>query len=83
MARGALRIGWMELLGATLLAVGLAGGWLGWRGGMVFAGVTALTAIQGAWCVQRIGGITGDTMGANTEVCETRVFVVLLGLGEG
>ncbi|MFL5356569.1 adenosylcobinamide-GDP ribazoletransferase [Archangium sp.] len=73
-------LGWMELLGATLLAVGLAGGW---RGGMVFAGVTALTAIQGAWCVQRIGGITGDTMGANTEVCETRVFVVLLGLGEG
>jgi adenosylcobinamide-GDP ribazoletransferase len=76
-------VGWMELLGATLLALGFAGGLLGWRGGVVFAGVTAVSAIQGAWCMQRIGGITGDTMGANTEVCETLVFVVLLGLGEG
>lgn len=76
-------VGWMELSGATLLALGMTGGLLGWRGGVVFAGVTAVTAIQGAWCMQRIGGITGDTMGANTEVCETLVFVVLLGLGEG
>lgn len=29
------------------------------------------------------GGMTGEKMGANTEVCETWVFVVLLGLGEG
>ena len=56
---------------------------LGWRAGVIIVGVTAVSAIQGAWCMQRIGGITGDTMGANTEVCEALVFVVLLGLGEG
>jgi adenosylcobinamide-GDP ribazoletransferase len=40
-------------------------------------------ALLGAWCLKKIGGITGDTMGANTEVCEVRVFVVRLGVGEG
>jgi adenosylcobinamide-GDP ribazoletransferase len=67
----------------SLLALGVAGGLLGGRAGVIIGGVTAVTAIQGAWCMQRIGGITGDTMGANTEVGETLVFVVLLGLGEG
>jgi cobalamin 5'-phosphate synthase/cobalamin synthase len=76
-------VGWTEFVGATLLALGLVLGLLGWRGGVVFAGVLAVTALQGAWCLRRIGGITGDTMGANTEVCEVLVFVVLLGLGEG
>ncbi|HEX5753802.1 MAG TPA: adenosylcobinamide-GDP ribazoletransferase [Archangium sp.] len=76
-------VGWTEWVGATLLVLALAVGVLGWRGGVIFGGVTVVSAIQGAWCMQRIGGITGDTMGANTEVCETLVFVVLLGLGEG
>lgn len=57
--------------------IGVVGG----RGGVVLAGVTAVSALQGAWCMKRIGGITGDTMGANTESCEVLVFVVLLGLG--
>ncbi len=35
------------------------------------------------WGDDGIGGMTGDTMGANTEVDETRVFVVRLGSGEG
>ncbi|PTL81370.1 adenosylcobinamide-GDP ribazoletransferase [Vitiosangium sp. GDMCC 1.1324] len=76
-------VGWMEWVGATLLTLGGVGGLLGWWGGVVFGGVTAVSAIQGAWCKTRIGGITGDTMGANTEVCEALVFVVLLGWGEG
>ena len=43
----------------------------------------AVSALQSAWGMTRDWGVTGDTMGANTEVGETRVFVVLLGLGEG
>ena len=77
------QVGWTEWVGATLLALAVAGGLLGFRGGVILGGVTAVSAMQGAWCMRRIGGITGDTMGANTEVCETLVFVVLLGLGEG
>ncbi len=76
-------VGWTEWVGATLLALGLALGLLGWRGGVALAGVAAVSALQGAWCLKKIGGITGDTMGANTEVCEVLVFVVLLGVGEG
>lgn len=70
-------------MGTTPLALGVAVGLLGWRGGVIMGGGTVVSAIQGAWCMQRIGGIKGETMGANTEVCETWVFVVLLGLGEG
>jgi cobalamin synthase len=45
------------------------------------AGVAAASALQGAWGLKKIGGMRGDTMGANTEVCEVLVFVVLLGMG--
>ncbi|AKJ07634.1 adenosylcobinamide-GDP ribazoletransferase [Archangium gephyra] len=72
---GALRGG----LRVLARAVGVLGG----RGGVILGGVTAVSAIQGVWWMQRMGGMTGETMGANTEVCETWVFVVLLGLGEG
>ena len=77
------REGWMDLLGTTLLALGLTWGLLGSQGGVVLGGVASVSALQGAWCMKRMGGITGDTMGANSEGCETRVFLVLLGLGEG
>jgi cobalamin synthase len=53
------------------------------RGGVALAGVAAVSALQGAWGLKKLGGITGDTMGANTEACEVRVFVVLLGGGVG
>jgi cobalamin synthase len=43
--------------------------------------VACVSLLQGAWCVRKIGGITGDTLGANTEVCEALVLVLLLALG--
>jgi cobalamin synthase len=35
---------------------------------------------MGLWFRRRIGGVTGDTMGANTELSEAVVLVVAVGM---
>jgi adenosylcobinamide-GDP ribazoletransferase len=69
-------VGLFELLGATAIAGGLAFGLDGLRGGIFWAGCSALSTFNGMWCRERIGGITGDTLGANTELCEALVWVM-------
>jgi cobalamin 5'-phosphate synthase/cobalamin synthase len=69
-------VGWTELVGASVIAAALSFGLLEWR--QVFAVwvvIAALTAFNAYLCRGKIGGITGDTLGANTEICETAVFV--------
>jgi adenosylcobinamide-GDP ribazoletransferase len=74
-------VGAVEIAGATLLAAG--GAW--WLGGMRAVvcglGVIGASAIGALVCARRIGGITGDTLGANTEICEALVYVVWLACG--
>jgi cobalamin 5'-phosphate synthase/cobalamin synthase len=74
-------VGWTEVVGATAVALGVALGLLGWRGAAMMGLVALVSALQGAWCMKKIGGITGDTLGANTETCETLGLVLLLALG--
>lgn len=75
-------VGWMEVVGATVLALGLCLGVLGpVRGAAAVVLVACVSALQAAWCMKKIGGITGDTLGANTEVCEALVLVLVLALG--
>ena len=62
------------------VAVALALGLLGWDGA-VAAGMTVVVAAAGglasrAW----IGGVTGDTLGAVTQVAEIGVLALLVGL---
>jgi adenosylcobinamide-GDP ribazoletransferase len=40
--------------------------------------VTLVTACFGLYCNRRIGGITGDTLGANVELCECATLLVFL-----
>ena len=40
----------------------------------------ALVALLSRWCVQRIGGYTGDTLGATQQVAEIGCYVALLGI---
>lgn len=66
----------VEVLLSSLIAVGLAL-WLGpWRG----SAILAVTAIASVWNARlsrkKIQGITGDTLGANVEVCEALVLAV-------
>jgi adenosylcobinamide-GDP ribazoletransferase len=73
-------VSWTEVVGATLLA-GLATWELaGWRGAACAGVVVAVSALAALVCLRRIGGVTGDTLGANAEVCETAVFVMAVAL---
>jgi cobalamin synthase len=40
--------------------------------------VIALSFLFGSYCRRRIGGITGDTLGANSQLCECAALVTLL-----
>jgi adenosylcobinamide-GDP ribazoletransferase len=69
-------VGWTELIGATAITTALIYFLIDWQGGArVWLVVIALTFINARFCLKKIGGVTGDTLGANTEVCETAVLI--------
>jgi cobalamin synthase len=62
------------------VAAGLAAGLLGWDG-LIATGSAALTAlVVGLGCRAWLGGVTGDTLGAATQLAEITVLVVLAGI---
>lgn len=67
-----VRIVEVLLSGFTTVALAL---WLGvWRGGTILV-VTIIASLWNAHlCRKRIQGVTGDTLGANVEVCETLIL---------
>ncbi len=69
-------VGTFELVGATAIAGALASTLAGVHGLIFWAGCSALSTFIGLWCRERIGGVTGDTLGANTELCEALVWVL-------
>lgn len=73
-------VGRRELLGATAIAGTLTVLVLGWRGVVCWLAVCVVTFVNARWCLRRIGGLTGDTLGANTEVSEAVVLVVATAL---
>jgi cobalamin synthase len=40
--------------------------------------VAAVSAAFGFYCRRRIGGITGDTLGANLQLCESAALLAFL-----
>jgi len=49
---------------------------VGWLAGLTALLVCAATTGWNAmWCMRRIQGITGDTLGASVELCEALVLV--------
>lgn len=72
-------VGAREVVGATLIAGVGAVALLGWQGVAMWGAVMVMTALQARWCVRKIGGITGDTTGANIVACETLVYVLAVG----
>ncbi len=49
-----------------------------WRRWLAGAAVVVVSAAFGFYCNHKIGGITGDTLGANLQLCECAVLVVFL-----
>lgn len=69
-------VGWRELIGATAITAILIFALVDWqRGAKIWLIVVAITMIIARLCHRKIGGVTGDTLGANTEICETAVFL--------
>jgi len=72
--------GWRPILESTLAMTILVGtAWLtvGIAGLVAGAVVVMVTALFAYWCRRRIGGITGDTVGAASEIAEMVVLVTL------
>ena len=70
----AQHIGALEIVVSSATAVALAVWLSGWQGGAAL-GVTAMASLVIAvLCMRKIGGVTGDTLGANVEICEALVL---------
>jgi len=71
-------VGTTELIWATVLVIGVTAFNGSWHGFACLAAVAITTSWFGRFCYRKIGGVTGDTLGANIEICEC--VVLLLGL---
>ena len=74
-SRVAQKISWISLLSGTLVAFGIAAPFL--RGTLLWAGATTvlITAVTGAYYQRRLGGITGDCLGATIQLAEIGVYL--------
>jgi cobalamin synthase len=68
------------VVGATVLALGLTIGLTGVRGVAALATVAVAGAALAEVCRRRVGGMTGDTLGATGELAEALVLVLGVGL---
>lgn len=69
------RVRLRHVAGATAAAALLGAGPAGWGGAVCWAAVAGVAATAGVWCRRRLGGVTGDTLGAATELAETAAVV--------
>lgn len=70
-------VGWQELIGATFISALALFYFIDWRISLIiWAFVVLMTFYIARLCMKKIGGVTGDTMGANTEVCEALVLML-------
>ena len=68
-------VGWNELIGASVFVAVLLFGLLDWRGAAIlWLVVAAITLFVARFSLRKIGGTTGDVLGANTEICETAIL---------
>jgi adenosylcobinamide-GDP ribazoletransferase len=51
------------------------------RAWVAMAAATAVTAAFGFYCRRRIAGITGDTLGANLQLCESAALLTFIWVG--
>ncbi len=73
-------IGTAELVWATATTAAIAGAAAQWRGALCWALVAAVSACFARYSVRKIGGITGDTLGANVQISECTVLLAAVAL---
>lgn len=69
-------VGTKELVGASVIALIVTFSLINWLDALKFWFVViVITIFVARICLKKIGGVTGDTMGANTEICETAILL--------
>ena len=68
------------LWGTATVAIVLAASQL-WRSGAAAGAAVVVSACFGLYCRRRMGGITGDTLGANLQLCECAALLAFLWTG--
>ena len=71
-------MGRRPLLWGTLVVAAALGAARSGRACAAATAVVAVTACFGFYCRRRIGGITGDTLGANVQLCESAALLTFL-----
>jgi cobalamin 5'-phosphate synthase/cobalamin synthase len=66
--------------GTLIMAMAMAVSRL-WCAGAVVGAAIVVSACFGLYCQRKIGGITGDTLGANVQLCECAALVAFLWTG--
>jgi cobalamin 5'-phosphate synthase/cobalamin synthase len=74
-------VGPAELVGSTALALALTLGLLGLHGLVPLAAAVGTTLFVGQFSHERIGGVTGDTLGAACELTEAAVYLLAVAFG--
>jgi cobalamin synthase len=74
MGRRSLVWGTAVILVALVAAMSL-------RAWMAMVSIVVVTALFGFYCRRRIAGITGDTLGANLQLCESAALLTFLWVG--
>lgn len=74
--RIAHRVSTSSFLLGTILCVGIAAFLLKWRAVYAIGATIAVVAATGAYYHRRIGGITGDCLGATNQIAEVAVYFV-------
>ncbi len=67
----------MRLVAATTIAVIITATALGWASLVVFAVAVGVSALAGLYFDGRIGGITGDAVGAANQIVEIGIYLAL------
>lgn len=70
----------LEVAGATAIAVAASPLLAGWNGAAAVAIAAAVVILFGAVCRRKLGGVTGDTLGASVELVEAAVLIAAVAL---
>jgi cobalamin 5'-phosphate synthase/cobalamin synthase len=74
-------MGKSALIWGTVILAAATGASRLWCAGAAAAAAILVSALFGLYCRHKIGGITGDTLGANVELCECAALAAFLWTG--
>lgn len=72
-------VGKRELLIASMITIVVSWLTLSWSGLVVIGGAALLGILMKSFFNKKVGGITGDILGAGSELCELLILLIIIG----